>query len=435
MTKRMLLISIAFFLFYGQSSWAENKSSLIRPGNFFKISTYVDTLTVTTKTPNWTYPNAGIKVLTPGYTVAHKNPTNNGYYLFSVSDTVPADITLLGAPGSVSIKLCLNGAGPGSNCEILTVAITKQKYAYVASGFNEIIYKCPVNSDGTLKECKPAHSHGVPSWIPESIAFATVNNTQYAYVASWSNGIVYQCTLNSEGSFDICNALTPTGTVYTYAAGITFATINGIQYAYVSDDVANVYQCSLNNNGTFNVCNTTPTSSTPGWIPVSTTFAAINGIQYAYVASDNGNVYQCSLNLGGATNGTFNICTIITPTSGAPSWLPKSISFATFGVNLYSFVADDNGNVFQCSLNSDGTFNQCLKTPSTGVLDWSPRAIAFETFGGTQYAYVADFGTATSLFGDIYRCTLNTEGKFTSCAPTPVFEVVPWVNLWWVAFN
>ncbi|VEB38949.1 secreted protein [Legionella sainthelensi] len=435
MIKRILLISIAFFLFYGPSSWAENKGSIIRPGNFFKVSAYVDTLTVTTVTPNWTYPKAGIKILTPGYTVAHINPTNNGYYLFSVSDTVPAKLTLLGPPGTVSAQLCLSGVGKGSSCELQTITVTKQKYAYVASGFNQIVYKCQVNSDGTLSRCEPAHSPGVPSWIPESIAFATVNGIQYAYVASWPNGVVYQCTLNSEGSFDTCNALTPTGTFYSYAAGITFATINGIQYAYVSDDVANVYQCTLNNDGTFNTCIPTPTASTLGWIPVSTTFATIGGAQYAYVASDNGNLYQCSLNFGGLTNGTFNSCTIITPASGSPNWLPKSVTFATFGANAYAYVSDDNGDVFRCSLNSDGTFNQCSETPGAGILDWSPRTVAFETFGGTQYAYVADYGTATSLFGDIYQCTLSAEGKFTSCVPTPVFGVVPWVNLWWVAFN
>ena len=437
MIKRILLIGIALFLFYGQSAWAENKDSIIRPGQLFKVSTYVNKLTITTATPDWTYPMAGIKVLTPGYTVAHINhPTDNGYYLFSVSDTVPANITLLGLPGLVSIKLCLNGVGSASSCEILTVTLTKQKYAYVASGFNNIIYKCPGNSDGTLHRCKPSPFSGAPDWTPESITFATVNGIQYAYVASWPNGTVYQCTLNSESSLDICKALTPTGTVYTFAQGITFATINGIQYAYVSDDVANVYQCSLNDDGTFNTCNPTPTSGTPVWTPVSTTFATVSGTQYAYIADDIGHVYQCSLNVGGSTNGTFNMCNIITPPSGAPSWLPKSITFATFGVNQYAYVSDDNGNVFQCTLNnSDGTFNLCSTTPVFGAPAWSPRLIAFETFAGTQYAYVADFGTAISLPGSIYQCTLNDEGKFTSCVPTPSFGVPNWGNLWWVAFN
>jgi hypothetical protein len=428
MIKRILLV--AFFLCYAQSGWTE-KSATLRPGHFFKLSTYVDTLTINTVTPSWTYPTAGIKVLTPGYTVALINPTANGFHLFSVSDTASARITLVGAPGPVSIKLCLNAVGSGSGCEVLTVTLSQQQYAYLATGFNNMVYKCQVNSDGKLNNCVPSPLSGAPSWIPESIAFATVNAVRYAYVASWQpNGVVYQCTLNSAGSFDTCNPLSPTGMVYTYAAGITFATINGIQYAYVSDGVENVYQCSLNNNGTFNVCNPTPTSGAPVWTPASTTFATIGGIQYAYVTDDSGLLYQCSLNV----NGTFNLCTI-TPASGAPVWLPKAITFASFGGAQYAYVADDNGYVFQCSLNSNGSLNQCSSTPVVGKPDWTPRAIAFATFGETQYAYVTDFGTAISLPGEIYQCTLDAAGKFTSCVPTPAFGMPSWGNLWWMTFN
>ena len=436
MMKRILLIGVALFLSYGQPSWAENKNSIIRPGHLFKVSTYVNTLTITSVKPDWTFPMAGIKVLTPGYTVANANPTDKGYYLFSVSDTAPTNLTLVGMPGQVNIKLCLSGLGSGYSCELLTITLTKQRYAYVATGFNNTVYQCLVNHDGTLSNCNPSPFSGVPGWIPESITFATVSGTQYAYVASWSNGTVYQCTLNSGSSLDICNPLTPTGTVYTYAAGISFATINGIQYAYVSDDTANVYQCSLNNDGSFNICNPTPTSGTLSWTPVSTTFVTISGVQYAYVASDDGNVYQCTLNVDGLQNGTFNRCTMITPAFLTPSWLPKSIAFATFGGNQYAYVADDNGNVFQCTLNSEGTFNQCTITPTAlGSFLWNPRSITFKTFNGAQYAYVADFGTAISLFGNIYQCTLNAQGNFTSCVTTPAFGAPNWGNLWWVAFN
>lgn len=436
MIKRILLIGIAFSLFYGQLGWAKKQNPIVQAGHFFKVVTYVNKLTITTVIPHRAYPQAGIKVLTPGYTVVRNDvnhPIDNGYFLFSVSDTVPANLTLLGPPGVVSVKLCLSGVGSGSNCEIMNISLTKQKYAYVASGFNGKIYKCLGNSNGTLSNCESSPFSGAPSWTPESIAFATVGTIQYAYVASYPDGTVYQCTLNAAGSLNVCNALTPAGNVYTKAEGVSFATINGTQYAYVIDDVANVYQCSLNNNGTFNTCNPTPSSGGPAWVPVSTTFATVNGVQYAYVASDDGNVYQCSLNVGGSTNGTFNNCNV-TPTSGAPSWLPKSITFATFGGVQFAYVADDNGNAFQCSLNSNGTLNVCSITPASGAPMWNPRAIAFETFGETQYAYVADFGTGVSLPGDIYQCTLNN-GQFTNCVITPASGAPNWGNLWWVAFN
>lgn len=435
MIKKLVLLSLAFFLFYGQASWAKHQDPSIRPGHLFNVAAYVDTLTVNTVTPAWTYPKAGIKVLSPGYTIANLNsPTPNGFYLFSVSDTSPVDIKIVGAAGPVNVALCLNGVGSGSSCETVTVKLSKQKYAYVATGFSSLIYKCPGNDDGSLGLCEPTPIVGAPSWIPESITFATVNNARYAYVASWPDGLVYQCGIKLDGSLEQCTALTPNGTVYPFAQGITIATVNGIQYAYVSDNVANVYQCSLNNNGTFNHCDLTPTANTPTWVPVSTTFTTVNGTQYAYVASDEGNVYQCSLNIGGATNGSFNVCAVLIPNSGYPSWLPKAVTFATFN-QLYAYVADDNGNVFQCSLNANGSFNLCATTPVLDEPTWNPRAVAFETFNGTQYAYVANFGTNISLPGSIFQCTLNAEGKFTTCIDTPEFGAPNWGNLWWVAFN
>lgn len=431
MIKRMWLISIALFFSYGLSGWAKNSDFMMRPGPLFKVSAYVNTLTINSTILNWTYPTAGIKILTPGYTVSNMSPTSQGFHLFSVSDTVPAALTLSGPSGKVNIKLCLKGTGTGSSCETMTVTLTKQKYAYIASGFTGILYQCRVKSDGTLDQCKPAPITGAPAWIPQSITFAIVNKIQYAYVASWPTGIVYQCTINSEGSLGNCNAQTPGGSVYTSPSGVTFAQVGGVQYAYVSDDVSKVFQCSLNTNGTFKTCNSTPLSGTPAWIPVSTSFATVGGTQYAYVAGDDGHVYHCTINAG---NGTFNQCES-TPATGAPVWLPKSVTFATFGANQYAYVSDDNGNVFQCTLNSNGTFRLCSIIPLAGAPEWNPRAISFETIGGVQYAYVVDFGSATSLIGGIYQCTLDVNGHFTDCVPTPTFGMPNWGNLWWVAFN
>jgi hypothetical protein len=431
MIKRILLMTIVSILFYGQSVWAENKNLSLRTGHFFNVSAYVNTLSITTYTQNKTYSQAGIKILTPGYKVSNiNNRTPNGYYLFSVSDKLSTDIILSGKPGTVSIKLCLDGLGSGVSCEIITIDLNKQKYAYVASGFNNVVYKCFVNADGSLNKCEPSPLTGAPAWTPEAITFTTVGGIQYAYIASWPDGMVYKCNLNAKGSLAQCIALTPTGLVYTHASGVSFATINNIQYAYVSDNIANVFQCSLTNDGSFNVCHPTPATDTPNWLTVSTTFNQVGGVQYAYVSSDNGNVFQCGVN----GDGNFGICQI-TPSTAAPVWLPKSVTFATFENKQYAYVADDSGFVFQCRLNTNGTFKLCLPVPILGAPEWNPRAIAFATIAGVQYAYVADFGTGTTLVGAIYQCTLTADGKFSSCVPTPVLGMPNWGNLWWVAFN
>ena len=50
-------------------------------------------LNITTTIPKHTFPNAGIKINTPGYLPAGCSPNSNGYCLFSVSNTTAAAIT------------------------------------------------------------------------------------------------------------------------------------------------------------------------------------------------------------------------------------------------------------------------------------------------------------------------------------------------------
>lgn len=51
-------------------------------------------LSISSLIPNHTYPSAGIKLLTPG-TISGGTPLANGYELFSVSDTAPAEFTVV----------------------------------------------------------------------------------------------------------------------------------------------------------------------------------------------------------------------------------------------------------------------------------------------------------------------------------------------------
>lgn len=52
-------------------------------------------LIINTTIPNHTYPFAGIKIDNPGYRVAGLTPLKNGYYLFSVSNSSPANILII----------------------------------------------------------------------------------------------------------------------------------------------------------------------------------------------------------------------------------------------------------------------------------------------------------------------------------------------------
>lgn len=52
-------------------------------------------LIINTTIPDHTYPFAGIKIDNPGYRVMGLSPIKNGYYLFSVSDSSPANIIII----------------------------------------------------------------------------------------------------------------------------------------------------------------------------------------------------------------------------------------------------------------------------------------------------------------------------------------------------
>ena len=77
-------------------------------------------------------------------------------------------------------------------------------------------------------------------------------------------------------------------------------------------------------NGSGIMSNATPSSSPPSWSPRGISFGAVNGTQYAYVADISGeHLYRCTLNV----NGTFNTCTITTPSSGeTPDWRPRGVT-------------------------------------------------------------------------------------------------------------
>lgn len=184
--------------------------------------------------------------------------------------------------------------------------------------------QCTLNTNGTINTCSATPSSSAPWSGPWGIFFATVNTVQYAYVANYGSGLVYQCTLNSNGSFNTCTS-TPSSAPWSRPNALFFGTVNGTQYAYVVDS-SHVYQCTLNADGSFNTCQTTPSSGEPAWFPRGVSLATKDNTQFAYVADSHqpGNVYQCSL----YTNGTFNTCTL-TPSTGAPSWSPYAVTLPT----------------------------------------------------------------------------------------------------------
>ena len=315
--------------------------------------------------------------------------------------------SVLGGP--VLCQISPNGTPNANECyqplqsnSLNITRTTPTQYSYVASGFLGTVYVCSLNPDGSYNTCNTTPSTNVPSWQPEAVAFATFSGTQYGYVTTWSDGIVYRCILNADGSFSSCNPTIPTGSYYTHAEGLSFTTVNNTQYAYVSDDVDSVFYCTLNSDGTFNTCQPTPSSNPPTWRPISLTFNTIAGTQYAYVCNADGSVFQCTLN----SDGSFNTCNA-TPSSGAPSWTPYSLAFATVDGTQFAYVANTNGNLYVCNIHSDGDLYSCNLSPTSGF------TVAVEGFNGTQYIYLGDASS------NVEQCSINSDGSLGVCTITP----------------
>ena len=236
--------------------------------------------------------------------------------IYTITNNVPNSlpVTVSGITGAITRTTVANDCGTSlpaagttgpSTCNIgITITPTTAQIGSSISQTMEVNYqgRTPLTSD---------------------ISFSA--RQVFAYVSSWNSGApdaasIYQCGLTSTASFENCALATNTSANFE---NITFATVNGTQYAYVADNNGNMYQCTLNTDGSFNLCATTPATGAPAWEPQQIAFQFYSGTQYAYVADNNGNMYQCTLN----TDGSFNLCAT-TPATDAPDWSPAGIAFA-----------------------------------------------------------------------------------------------------------
>lgn len=320
------------------------------------------------------------------------------------------------------------------SCDAIFSA-TLQTFAYVTPALAATtIDQFTIDNNGLLSSYSIAYTANGFETLGQ-MTFAIVNGIQYAYILN-PNGAVYWCTINADGSFSNCLTTSSTPTLGSWQArGIAFATFNA-QYAYIVDPGNNVvFQCGVDITGNFFNCQQSPSPfNLPTLAPYGIAFATINGVQQAYIAdagsggSGNfGNVLLCSMQ----NDGSFSTCSQ-TPSSGAPNWIPYAVAFTNVNGVQYAYVADNGagtpGHVYKCSLNSDGTLanSSCTQTPvnDSALINWYPYYIAFQTINETKYAYVVN--SSGSSIGNIYRCLLDADGSLTDCILTPDLPPSSW---------
>jgi hypothetical protein len=301
-------------------------------------------------------------------------------------------------------------------------------FAYVVPTLNaQTIDQFTVDSATGLLAANPATAFSSNTQTYKQITFATVNGVKYAYAID-PNGAVYWCTINTDGSFSNCAPAASLPALGSWQArGMVFATFNA-QYSYIVDPGNNVVlQCALDTTGNFSNCQQPPSPyNLPTLAPFGIAFATdTNGAQQSYIADAGsgagfGNVLLCSHQ----NDGSFNTCAQ-TPSVGAPDWIPYAVAFTTVAGTQYAYVADNGtgtpGHVYRCALNNDGSFvnSGCTQTPANDstLTDCYPYNISFQTLNGTQYAHVTN--SAGSSIGNIYKCSLDGNGSFTDCVLTP----------------
>ncbi len=296
------------------------------------------------------------------------------------------------------------------------------QYAYVAN-FAGGVYQCSLANNGTFSSCPaPTLPSGVVTgWQPAGITFATFNGSQYAYVADGqSTGAVYQCSLNTSGVLINCNA-TPSGTNWS-PQFIAFAIIGGTPFGYVIDENHDTYACTVNADGSFNSCNQTLSAGDVEASALAFTTIVSSGIatQYAYISAISNGVQQCTIN---NTDGSLIGCGS-TPVAGAPDWAPQAIAIATVGSTQYAYVADGKASViYKCTISNSGALSACAQTPNSGAPWGSLTNVWIATIDGGQYAYIADNVSST-----VYRCIVHANGALVAedCAATPSSDAPSW---------
>lgn len=337
---------------------------------------------------------------------------------------------------TVNQVLTINYQGRTTLQSPISFSVVASLFAYAtpSPGSNSIFQLLVDVVDGLITSVDTAYSDVSENY--GQLVFATVGGIQYAYTVDATHGVVYQCTIGDNGTLNTCSETpqTPVGGGWM-PYGIAFTTVGSTQYAYVTDvNSGRTYQCPVVvggvSNGALSSCSSV--TGSPGLnAPYGIAFATVGANQYVYLANAgpgtgySGNVTKCTVN---NSDGSFNSCGL-TPSSGAPSWIPYGVAFTTANGIQYAYVADNGsdlltGHIYRCTLSVDGSFDSCLPTPTTSPsYHWVPSYLTFATLNGTQYAYVANYqGSA----GSMYRCVVEIDGTFSSCILTPDPQPTGW---------
>jgi len=390
--KRIFLFA---FIIMSQSAFAG--------GLFFNVTNNGNSLSIKTTIPNHVYPKAGIKINTVGFSLAvgsECTPANNGYCIFSVSDTTPARISVTGNGSAYSATICLNGTGVLSCQQFNNLNYQPSRFVYVGNyGESPSVSLCFLDeSTGLIQSCQDSCG-GIPNnFGANGIAF---NNAKTAvFLTGFSGTTVYQCAVNAvTGLFSSCTTTditTPTG----YSAEYGFLTLNPSNtLVYIADNSGRILACPIVNNAISPVCVDTGATG----IETSVSGIALNNAgTTAYITNYGPPVVNvCAVN-----GSTFSSC--VDKTGGGAFTFTEPGGVVLNNDETIVYIADYSaGRVYGCSTTptQTNTFANCFIATSGLENLWG---IALNA--GKTIAYITNFGTP------VYICPILADGTFAECA-------------------
>ncbi len=362
--------------------------------NLFNLALAGNELLISTKTPNRTYAQAGIRLNSTGLSIA--NPSSvcssvvKGFCLFSVSDTSAKIIDILGNSSTFSATLCLNGQAQIS-CQNYQLS-RQERFAYIANFYGDSISLCNVDLEsGLLSGCTTTGS-GFAS--PSDIVFNPTGTR--AYVTNYYSDDVSVCSVDkTTGALSNC-AVAASFDVSSSPQGIAINSLGNKAYVVLdcSNEIAN---CDVD-QATGALINCTLTTPNTLFRPSDIVLSASERLAYIPNRNDD-TVSVCPID---ANTGLINTCT----NSGSGFSAPEGVSLNPKGNLLY--VGNDNSNsVTYCAVNSeDGSLSNCQATGG-----------AFDGFGNiilnrsNTKAYVPNSGSNT-----VSICNVDADtGALSTC--------------------
>ena len=277
---------------------------------------------------------------------------------------------------------------------------------------NPAVTQCSLGSTGKLfQTCMDSGATDLSG--PTGIAINSTNT--FAYISNYASpGRISRCTITL-GQTPLLSGCTTTATIpgnygalwITLTPDGTQAMV-GVQYtSTLTGGTDHVFNCPINSDGSFSTCVDT------GNIGLSdpTTNMVLNAnVSTAYIPftfNANQAIYQCPI-----TSGVLSACT---PTSGASSGTIDAPSgIALNSANSYAFITNYNDKyITQCPVPVSNLRNCATQNINSLI---SAEAIILNS--ASTIAYILHYLDSSNTISAVTQCSINASGQFINCADT-----------------